>query len=197
VKWTIEHLPDPRKIVVEIAHLGEAFPAHKFDPSPTMEGNSADTLVWTGADPETALLGIKFESSQTVKVVQVKGTAQFKQGNSAKPLLPRTIKSMEKEIDQTRLGLVAQEAALNKQEGGSQAQKDLRKKTLDNVKKLQDEVNHQGEQLNQLQQLLAELKDKSEVHFRVYFLADEGTQVDLVVPVAAPPKEKKAEATKK
>jgi eukaryotic-like serine/threonine-protein kinase len=192
VKWTVEHLPDPRKIVVEISRLGEAFPAHKFDPGPTMAGNSADTLVWTGADPENASLGIKFESSQTPKYVQIKATAQLKQGGSPKVLLPRTLKSIEKEIDQTRLGLVNQEKLLSTDPpGATNEQKALRKKTLDNVKKQQDELNAQGEQLNKLQQLLSELKDKSEIHFRVYYLADE-SQVDLVVTDAAPAKEKKA-----
>ena len=48
------------------------------------------------------------------------------------------------------------------------------------------------EQTNKLQQLVTELKGKSEVHFRVYFLADD-TQVDLVVTDQNSAPEKKAE----
>jgi hypothetical protein len=195
VKWTVEYLPDPHTVVVEISRLGEAFPAHKFDPSPAMEGTSADTLVWTGADPENTLLGIKFESSQTAKIVQVKASGQFRQGGSAKPLLPRTLKSLEKEIDQTRLGLVTQEKVLTNQSGGNDQKKANREAALKAVKQEQDELNAQGEQFNQLRQLIAELKDKSEVHFRVYYQADD-SQVDLVVTDNDPPKEKQAEPKK-
>jgi hypothetical protein len=191
VKWTVEHLPDPRKVVVEISRLGEAFPAHKFDPSPAMEGISDESLIWIGTDPENVVLGIKFESSQTAKAVQVKATAQFKQGSSTKPLLPRTLKSIQNEIDQKRLALIQSEKLLTNQTGGNDQQKKSRETALKTVKQQQNELNVQGEQFNQLQQLIAELKDRSEVHFRVYYEADD-SQVDLVVTDAAPAKEKRA-----
>ncbi len=192
VKWNLDFLPDPRKLVVEVARLGEAFPAHNFNPSQSMEDLPDETLVWMGADPENALLGIKFESSQTPKFVQVKGTGLLKQGGSAKPILSRTLQSIEKEIDQARFGLVTQEKVLTNQSGGTDDQKKLRKKALENVKAQQEELNARGEEFNKLQQLVEELKGKSEVHFRVYFLADD-TQVDLVVTVENPPPVKKPE----
>ena len=99
VKWSLDFLPHPKKLVVEISRLGEAFPAHKFDPSPTMEGLSADTLVWTAADPENALLGIKFESSHNPQFVQVKATAHLRAGGKTEPLIKRKLLEFVKGID--------------------------------------------------------------------------------------------------
>lgn len=194
VKWTVEHLPDPRKIVVEISRLGEAFPAHKFDPSPTMEGNSADTLVWIGADPENALLGIKFESSQTPKFVQVKGAAQLKSGGKAEPLIKRKLLEFVKGIDSRRFALLKKQEAFEKAEAKTDTQKKIRQVELDNTKKELEGLAATEEQTKQVQQLIEELKEKSEVHFRVYYLADESSQVDLVVTDTTGPKEKKPAA---
>jgi serine/threonine-protein kinase len=193
VKWNLDQLPDPKLIVVEVSRLGEAFPAHKFDPGPTMEGLSADTLVWTGADPENALLGIKFESSQTPKYVQVKASGQFRaaSGGKSELLTRRKLQDAVGGIDSQRAQSIALEKQLTnaKVEGAKKTQRDA---ALKGVKERQETINAQGELLNQLQQLIAELKEKSEVHFRVYYVADD-TQVDLVVTDKNPPKEKKAE----
>jgi len=192
VKWTVEHLPDPRKIVVEILRLGEAFPAHKFDPGPTMAGNSADTLVWIGADPENALVGMKFETSQTPKFVQVKGTAQLKSGGKAEPLIKRKLQEFAKGIDSRRFFLINRQKTLEESKPQTDPQKQAQKAGLDATKKELEALAATEEQTKQVQQMIEELKDKSEVHFRVYYLADEQSQVDLVVTDAAPAKEKRA-----
>jgi len=194
VKWTIDHLPDPRKVVVEISRLGEAFPAHKFDPSPAMEGTSADTLVWTGADPENALLGIKFESSQTPKLVQVKATAQLRTGGKSEPLIKRKFQEFVRGIDSRRIVLERKREGMEKGKA-PKGQEKLWEAELDATKKELDALAATEEQTKQFQQLVEELKGKSDVHFRVYYQADD-SQVDLVVTDNDPPKEKKVEAKK-
>ena len=190
VKWNLDQLPDPKLIVVEVSRLGEAFPAHKFDPGPTMEGLSADTLVWTGADPENALLGIKFESSQTPKYVQVKATGQLRTGGKSEPLIKRKLQDFVKGIDSRRFVLVKKQEALEKGKA-PKGQEARWKAELEGTKKELETLATTEEQTKQFQQLVEELKDKSEVHFRVYYVADD-TQVDLVVTDENPPKEKKA-----
>ncbi|MCI0357427.1 MAG: hypothetical protein L0211_02955, partial [Planctomycetaceae bacterium] len=192
VKWTVEHLPDPKKIVVEISRLGEAFPAHKFDPSPTMEGSDPETLVWLGADPENALVGMKFESSQTIKLVQVKGTAQLRSGGKAEPLIKRKLLEFVKGIDSRRFLLIKKQEVLEKAKPQTDAQKKAHKAELDATKAELEALAATEEQTKQVQQSIEELKDKSEIHFRVYYLAGDDSQVDLVVTDTAPPKEKPA-----
>jgi serine/threonine-protein kinase len=191
VKWNLDFLPHPKKLVVEISRLGEAFPAHKFDPSTTMEGLSADTLVWTGADPENALLGIKFESWQSPKFVQVKATAQLRSGGKAEPLIKRKLQDFIKGVDSRRFALLKKQEAMEKGKA-PKGQESVWKAQLEATKKELDALAATEEQTNKLQQLVEELKGKSEVHFRVYFVADD-TQVDLVVTDANPAPEKKDE----
>ena len=193
VKWNLDYLPDPRKVVVEVARLGEAFKAHQFDPGPTMEGSGASTLVWTGKDDKTLFLGIEFEVTQSPKFVQVAAAGQIKAGDKVEPLIKRKLLDAVRGIDAQRFRLIKQQEAYEKAKPEGDAQKTQREAALKSVKQQQESLAATEEQLKQLQQLIEELKGKSEVHFRVYHLADD-TQVDLVVASHAPAEEKKADA---
>jgi serine/threonine protein kinase len=190
VRWTIENLPDPRKIVVEVSRLSEGFGPYTIKDSPLLTGASDSNIAWIGADESTQFLGIKFTSLVSAKQIKVESAGQIKVGDGTKPLLARTLKSLANEIDRTRLGLINQEKLLDQQKPKDDNQKKIVAAQKELVKKQQDALNAQHDSLNQLQQLVAELKDQSEVFFRVYYQTDDDAQIDLVVTDLNPPPKK-------
>jgi hypothetical protein len=189
-KSTIDHLPDPKKIVVEISRLSSEFPKYRFDESQQLEGASDSAILWTGADENAFVLGIRLDSSVGARLVQLKGAAQLKLPGMArpKPLQKRDLQELDATIKSRGQALAVQERIATEKKASTE-QKNV-------IKAAQNKNNQDLDQLNQLLELITSLHGKGRIHFRAYYQADDA-QVDLLATEEPAAAKKQEPAAKK
>jgi hypothetical protein len=173
VRWTIESLPDPKSIMIEIGRLEGDFQAHKFDKQP-LEGSDTGG-VWVGTTEESLVLGLKLTTSLTARGIEVKSTPQIKTTGMKRPtpLNLRDLTSEEKKVAFRREQLTVQVNSLPKQKNEAVD----RQRNLMNVEI--EKVNAYGDQLTQLASLVENLNGKAKIHFRVFYQTEDG-EIDLL-----------------
>lgn len=173
VRWTIESLPDPKSIMIEIGRLEGDFQASKFDKQP-LEGSDTGG-VWAGTTEDALILGLKLTTSLTARGIEVKTAPQLKTSVMKRPapLNLREMASEEKKVALRRDQLTIQINSLPNQKNEAVD----RQRNLLNVEI--DKVNAYGDQLTQLTSLVENLHGKAKIHFRVYYQTDDG-EIDLL-----------------
>ena len=186
-KWVVDHLPDPKSIHFEVTKL-EGMPRQKYDPENVMRGVGEDMTVWTGPADETMPLGIKLTSAVTGKNLQVTSAPWLKfEGMKKAEKYSKKILAANKAGATQRLSVLTQQREVLKKGKETEAQVNL----LD----LEIEALSKGaSQVEAITGFIDSLKGTGKIHFRIYYAAEEGTEVDLLVTsseAAAPEKDAK------
>jgi hypothetical protein len=181
VKWSIDSLPDPKKVFIEIARLDGEFLEHKFKQRQTLEGSDR-TELWTGSAEDAMPLGLRIESDVSAQTIQIKALPQYQLKAMRQPqmLVKKDLAAIEKRLDGSRFIANKKLEAISKAKGEvAERQKNLTQVEL-------DRVNVADEQLTELKSLIEGLDGKAKIHFRVFYDAGDGT-IDLLVTEDAPP----------
>jgi hypothetical protein len=192
-KWLVDNLPDPKSIHFEITKI-DGIPRQKFDPENVMRGVGEDMTIWTGPTDDGMALGIKLTSGISGKNVQITSFPWLKfEGMKKAEKYSKKVLATGKAGATQRLNLLTQQ--LNSLAKG---QENEARRNLLNLEI--EALNKGASQVEALTGFIDALQDTGKIHFRVYYLAEETTQVDLLVTsndAAAPERaEKPAKAAK-
>jgi hypothetical protein len=175
-KWAVDHLPDPKSIHFEIAKL-EGVPRQKYDPENVMRGVGEDVTVWTGPADDGMALGIKLTSGLSGKSVQVMSTPWLKFEGMKKPeKYSKKMMAGGKAAATQRLNFLTQQ--LNSLGNGRDERTEQQRGLLNQEI---ETINKGAAQVDALSGFIDALQGTGKIHFRIFYQADETTQVDLLV----------------
>ena len=184
VKWIVENLPDPKSIHFEITKL-EGIPRQKYDPENVMRGTGEDVTVWTGPADDTMPLGLKLTSAISGKNVQITSGPWLKfEGMKRPEKYTKKTMTAGKAGAAQKLNFLTQQ--LNALGNGKDERTEQQRSLLNQEIETTNKAAAAGEALAGF---IEALQGTGKIHFRVYYQADEGAQVDLVTTSneAAPP----------
>jgi len=174
-KWTIENLPDPKSIQIEITKV-DGLPKLKQEPI----GSAAigeDLQIWTGPDADSLFLCLRIDTSPQARGLQVASTPQLRLPAMAKPA-----KYSKKEVTAARQTTNDQLASLTNQLTLLSKQKKTQQ--TDAMKgKIQstiDEMNKGAAVIQKLFDFVASMQGIGTIQFRVFHQADDA-QIDLLI----------------
>jgi serine/threonine-protein kinase len=187
-KWLVDHLPDPKSIHFEVTEL-EGMPRKKFDGDiNVLRGVGEDMTVWTGPDDETMPLGIRLTSGISGKNVQVTSAPWLKfEGMKKAEKYSKKILAANKAGATQRLSVLTQQREALPKGEQTEAQRNLLDQEIQALSKGTSQV-------DAITEFIDKLKGVGKIHFRVFYAAEEGAQVDLLVTSnepAAPEKDAK------
>jgi len=190
-KWVVDLLPDPKSIHFEVTKL-DGIPRQKFDPENVMRGVGEDMTVWTGVTDDAMPLGIKLTSGISGKNVQITSFPWVKfEGMKKAEKYSKKVLATGRAGATQRLNALTQQ--LNSTAKDNEAQRNLLNLEI-------EALNKGASQVEALTGFIDALQGTGKIHFRVYYLADETTQVDLLVTssdAAAPEKAEKPARSEK
>jgi serine/threonine protein kinase len=195
-KWTVDHLPDPKNIHFEVTKLN-GIPRQKYDPENVMKGVGEDVTVWTGPNDDVMPLGIRLTSAVSGKNLQVTSVPwlRFEGMKKAEKYSKKVLATGKAGAAQRLSALTQQREALPKGEQ-TDAQRNLLSQQI-------EALNKGASQVEAITGFIDSLKGTGKMHFRIYYAAEEGAQVDLLVtntepaaPAADAPAEAPADAKK-
>ena len=187
-KWLVDHLPDPKSIHFEVTEL-EGMPRKKFDGEiNVLRGVGEDLTVWTGPSDDAMPIGIRLTSGISGKNLQVTSSPWVKfEGMKKAEKYSKKVLNVNKEGATQRLSLLTQQREALKKGKETEAQVNL----LD----LEIEALSKGaSQVDAVTGFIDSLKGIGKIHFRVFYAAEDGAQIDLFVTskeAAAPEKDAK------
>jgi serine/threonine protein kinase len=187
VKWLVENLPDPKSVYFEVTKL-DGIAKQKYDPENVMRGSGEDLTVWIGPADDSLPLGLKLTSSISGKNVQVSSQSwiKFEGMKKAEKYSKKMLTSGKTTVTQQLNFLTQRLTAL----GNGRDERTEQQRSL--INQQIEELNKGASQVDALATFLESLQTGGAVHFRVYYLAEENAQVDLVVTdgAAAAPEKK-------
>jgi hypothetical protein len=172
VKWTIENLPDPKSIQIEVTKV-EGLPQHKLRPESTIPVGD-DFELLTGPKDEPTILILKISPVPQARNIQL--TAVPRMQGQARRFNKKEVTDLKKQVSQEVATITL---LINQIKPDRADPKDQRKKQL------QGELSKKQKAADQIDQFLEFVSSLQGgiVHFRVYHQVEDG-QVDLLVTSA-------------
>jgi len=181
---TIEWLPDPKAIQIEIVELQSELLPYRFDPKQTLEAARDATWIYLGPPEKDSVLGLKIDS-RVSRTVRVEAAPYFKVASEPKEIRfsPAEAKKVSAKLT---IALPQMQARKTQYDQLPEPQKTANQA---NAMLLDQQIATAQTaliQLADLQTYYEEIGDSCRVRLRVFFLAGE-TQVELAHTAGAPP----------
>jgi hypothetical protein len=163
-------------------------PRKKFDPVDVIEGTGEDIIVWTGPADDAMVVGMRLTEKVGGRNVEISMSPQLKFEDMKKPgrFNKRELAGMKAKANQALAALTNQVNTIKGKDERSEQQRTLINQQIDTLSK-------GGSQVDAVLEFMEAIKGQVKLQCRVYYAAEEGTQIDLLVTAndAAPAEDAK------
>lgn len=176
LKWTVESLPDPKAIQIEVTKC-DGLAKHNLEPGKATTIGE-DLLLWTGPADDTKFLCLKLKPSSFARGLQVATQPQVKLQGKAEAYSKKKMTGLRQTAEGSLSGLTAQLNLVSKQKSKRKGD------AIDIAKsKLQEDLTNAHKAVGAIDQLLAyvtAIQGTGKIQFRVYHQVEDA-QVDLLI----------------
>jgi serine/threonine protein kinase len=186
LKLAVENTPDPKKVRVELVGLNPVmFPNPEFKPEATVEAAKGTMYVWLGDKPEQRGLGLRVETADRGKTIEVRFQPQFRLDPQAQPLklTKKLLPDLSARLEQSMAALTARSAAVQ----ASNLPKDRKEQAKTAFDQEQTKAKEQHERVLAAIELHKRMHEAAVAHVRVTYATEAGPVVLAQTKGAPPP----------
>lgn len=180
-KWMIPLPPDTKKLMVAITKVEGGGAKHRME-KPALEAMKDFDFLWLGLTEDATPLALKLDTVMTGTRLTVTAMPHFKLEGMQKPdrLLKTSLSKLEQQITGARMQVNQQQMMIDQNRSLNPQAKEQQKAALLQFSEANEKANSQ---FAQLKQVFDGLQNGGQIHFRVYYAAED-TEITILETVA-------------